>query len=611
MLPILQSKKILIGFLLFITILLYLPSLPNQFVWDDLIHTSENQTVGRWENLPKALRTLFSPAYRNDPAATLPTASYLHTTRPLASIWYFMVYSTVGPRPAIFRIGQIALHLINLILLFDILLLIFKSYEKKRALSLAFLICILYAIHPLNVESIQYISSFSTVLSALFCLLAFELVARGLNWKTAGQEHSHQALKPASSQEEGADWFIVGATGLLGLGLLAKETAVAGMAIILVYILMFHPKQRQSLWLYLICSGLLLGLYAFYRFQLVSIGLILQQSSLVSQASFSQRLLTIPYEIFSYLRLTFWPARLSVMHQYIVKSPADSLLWLPLFGLSTIAFGTWRMLRRTSSSSQRIAIFFLFWAGLNLLPILNLFPQGMTLADRWFYQGLFGLLTATIVLGDALIGKASTKIQLVASQWGLLLLGLICLGLVARTEVRIANWRDSLTLYQHDWSVDQTNPLLANNLGIALYEAGNVDEAIGYFTKAVELGHDKAHIYNNLGSIYQQRGNYEKALVYFKDVVDHSQFLITYRNYGNLLYKTGKDEQLKQFLEQQALPAFPHDAHMKILAGMVSARTGHQTEALSWLDQARHDDPNNPTVNEIEALIKQGKAIQF
>jgi tetratricopeptide (TPR) repeat protein len=139
------------------------------------------------------------------------------------------------------------------------------------------------------------------------------------------------------------------------------------------------------------------------------------------------------------------------------------------------------------------------------------------------------------------------------------IIGIIIIALSVRSVVRVLNWRNGLTLYEHDEQISKNAFDLENNLGVELYRAGRIEEAKPHFEASTRLAPFWWSNWNNLGVYYQRSGNLELAKVYYKEAMKYNDYYLAYQNYAGVLLNQNKIAEAKQFLEKEALPRLPYN----------------------------------------------------
>ncbi|MBM3208919.1 tetratricopeptide repeat protein [Candidatus Shapirobacteria bacterium] len=498
----------LIFLILFVGFLVYANSLPNAFVWDDEEQIVNNPYIKSWQNLPQ----IFSGSTFSSGGAGLTGWYY----KPIMSLWFMGNFSLWKLNPFGFHLAQILLHLTNATLIF---LFFTRFFSKITALFGA----LLFAVHPALTEAVVYPASSQELLYTFFLLLIFI---------TTGNELL-QKISPL----------------IFLLALLSKESAIIALPLISHY-LYFLLKDKDGAFYFGLLGFFATLFYLILRLAIAGIPLSAPHLSPISQAPLLQRLLTIPFELCSYLRLIFFPLNLFIAQHQVIGTVSDLrfLAALPLtlfFLIVTIILAI--------KAKKVTARFFLLWFFCSIFIVLNVFPLDMTIAERWLYFPLIGFLGFTL----SVVSEYKQKIPA-----RLIYLVLIILFLFsARTVIRNANWRNGLTLFRHDSAYAKDSFDLQNNLGVELFRVGKTEEAKPYFERSIKLMPKWWTSYSNLGAVYERKGDLIKAQELYEKSIKNGDYYLAYENLCFLLIKTDSLEEASK-LCQEGTRRFPGNARL-------------------------------------------------
>lgn len=421
----------IIGFIVFGNMLF------NGFVWDD---------------------NLFIDGFRNpDISGTFnPFASNMFNGlgyyRPLPAFYFFTLYNLFKEVPFFYHLPQLILHIIATFLIFSFI-------KRFFHISLAFFLSLIFLVHPINVESVSYIGATQSELFLLLGLLALLLIKKAGNF---------------------IHFFIIGFVLLLAL--LTKESAILFFIVIPLWSVLFRKKYIVILF---VTQLLALSAYLFIR--LVIGGVFFEKfgSVPIAKLPLVLRLFNIPKIILYYLHMSFFPANLSIAQHWTVTNPNIANFYFPLlaelfFFSILIALGFY--LYKKKKDLFKVYLFFIIWFIVGLSFVLQIFPLDMTVADRWFYFPLIGLLG---VLGSVLklIYTRHKKVFPVL----IYIFIVIIIALSLRTAVRNTNWIDNITFFSHDRKI-HTNRFIENDLGLYYSRAGDYSKAKEAFHRAVQYG---------------------------------------------------------------------------------------------------------------------------
>lgn len=544
---------------------IYFLSLFGSFLWDDEEQVVNNTLAHSISNIPE----LFTGSTFNTGGAGGLSGIYY---KPLMSVCFALLYILFGPNAFFFHLLQLVLHICNSILLF----LLFERFFRNRRIRtlrlgstrfdfahhkslttsrsgqadinrwLSFGLALLFLVHPINIEAVAYISALQDALFLFFGLLALLVVIRE---KELSKPLEKIRLSP---------YLLAGL--LLLLSLLSKETGFIFVIIVCLYLFMFKNKKKLRDYVYLFIS---LFIYCALRFAVAGVGLSKGGISPIMRVSFGERLLNIPLIILFYLKTFLYPDKLAIAQHWLIKEPSFGQFFLPLI-LILLFFGALAifgyLLFRRKSPNFKLFIFFFLWFVFGLGLHLQIVPLDMTVAERWFYLPVAGLLGVIAVI----------MMELVTSGWinekrfeYLKFVGLAILFFLSfRTFNRTLDWANGLTLFTHDASINPEAFDLENNLGVELFRKGEIDEAKIHFEKSTKLAPYWWTNWNNFGAVYDHYGDFTKAEEYYKKALNNGDYYLAYENYTLILIKQEKFNDAKAFLETEALLKFPYNERL-------------------------------------------------
>jgi len=512
-----------------IGLILFLPTLTHGFVWDDEEQVVNNQAVQSIKNIPD----LFGGSTFNSGGGGYSIGMYY---KPMMSVVFAILYSLSGGKAWLFHFLQVCLHIVNALLVYAIFKNLFA--KEKYANSIGWWSSLVFLIHPINVESVVYISALQDTLFfffgsfSLFLIISFRYLNKVILYPSFGC--------------------------LLFLSLLSKETGIVWFFIIPIYYLLFDKKPKM-IRDYFILATYAFIFYVFLRFGVAQVGLNKTEGiSPMMRVEWWQRLMSLPKALSYYLENFFFPNRLAVAQHWIVDKVSLTDFWLPmvLVGLLAVLLIGLYFLVREQKKLLLLYYFFSIWFLLGLGIHSQIIPLDMTVADRWFYLpvvGLLGLLNLSIIV--ALQKFKRPRAFFVIG-------GLIVLILFVRSFIRVGNWKDGLTLFGRDINISTNAFDLENNYGVELFRAGRLEEAKVHFVKSTELAPYWWSNWNNLGVVYQREGNLEKALELYQLSMDKSDYYLAYQNYLSVLIGQNKLVEAEEFLRNKALPRFPYNSYL-------------------------------------------------
>ena len=538
----------LIGLLLFLgTLALYYPALQNGFVnYDDPNYVTSNWHVQQ--------------GLTSRGVAWAFTATAEANWHPLTWLSHMLDVQSFGLGAAGHHAQSILWHALNVVLLF-LLLAKATGFVGRSALVAG-----LFAVHPLNVESVAWVAERKTVLCTFFLLLA--LAAYG--W---------YAKKPRVGR-----YLLVAL--LFALALMAKP-----MAITLPFMLLlvdFWPLRRfprTSLSKLVLEKIPLLALSA----ASAAITLYAQRAGgavgLIEALPLAMRVKNAIYSYLIYVEKTVWPSRLAVFYPH----PEGSLaLWRVIVAAAVLAAITalfWHFRER-----RYLLAGWLWFLG-TLIPVIGIVQVGrQAWADRYAYFPVWGLL----VIAVWLLAEAAARIKLsLAAQ--VAIASAVLLGYSVAAHIQMGYWRDSYSLFTHAIQAPDANPVAEGNLGSALIDMQRPELAVPHLERAIQLMPTLAAAHYNLGILLQRQNELDRALQEYqlalKYASDEREAAQTHNNLGVLFKQLGRrDEAITEFTYAIALN--PHEQNSLLGRGLIERDEGKLDAALHDFSQAARTAPS-------------------
>jgi tetratricopeptide (TPR) repeat protein len=494
-------------------------------VWDDDDYVVENPMLRSGEGL----RRIWT-----DTAATPQYYPLTHTT-------FWVEYQLWGLRPAGYHGVNVLLHAVSVLLLWEAL--------RRLRVPGAWLGAALFALHPIQVESVAWITERKNVLSGLFYLASFLAYLRFAR-VDGGSE----------AAPNGRSWGAYAtASGLFVCALLSK-TVTATLPVTLALVMAWKrgrlgKRELMPLAPMLAVGAIFGGLTAWLeRFQVGAEGADWSLSLL-------QRALLAPRIVWFYLGKLVWPLELTFIYPRWTIRPGDPAAWLWLVALVALIAALWGLRSRLGLGPFTAFAYFVITLG-PALGFVNVYPMRYSfVADHFQYLagiGPLALAGAAVWLGAAAVtsrsGSTSTSVARLSTS--VVLIGV--LAFLTSAQVRVYEsleilWRDTLAKNPEAWAAH-------NNLGAMLGEEGSLEEAADHLEQAIRLKPDHAGAHANLGVVRARQGRLDEALRLF-----------------DLAVESG-----------------PDDAGSRVLLGEALARSGRVGEAEVHLVRAVELDPGDP-----------------
>ncbi len=510
------------------------------------------------------------------------TAGYASNWHPLTWLSHMLDCWLFGPSPHWHHITNLLLHIANTLLLFT------AFRQMTGTIWRSAFVATLFAVHPLHVESVAWISERKDVLSTFFWILTMIFYARYVNHPNV--------------------WRYLLTLFIFALGLMAKPMLVTLPFVL--FLLDYWPLQRfepgknivpfkgKSLF------SLILEKVPFFVLSTVSsiITLAVQKAAVVTVGSLPLSI-RIENSLVAYVRYIvkmFWPSRLACYYPH----PEDSLSHLQVAGTALLLLATSILIIRFSRRHKYLLSGWLWYIG-TLVPVIGLVQVGeQAMADRYTYVPLTGLfIIIAWGISDLLAKWKYRRFALSFATLFVLLILSIC------TYFQTSYWHDTITLFERAVDVTNDNYVVHHFFAQYLYKQGQIDKAIYHDSQALQIEPDFPQAHNNLGSALVQKGRLSEAIIHFKRAVQvKPNFTEAYCNAGGALSDLGRFDEAIEFLSK-ALLLNPNlvEAHYNL--GIIFAKQDKLDKAIEHLTAALRLNPGLAKAhsNLGVVLAKQGK----
>jgi Tfp pilus assembly protein PilF len=482
------------------------------------------------------------------------TTFFYANWHPLTWISYMLDFNLFGSNPGAQHLVNVALHLASTLLLF--LALVRMTGQPWRCAVVA----AIFAVHPLHVESVAWISERKDVLSTFFEMLTLLLYVRYTEKRSVG---NYLAVAVA-----------------FGFSLLAKPMAVTFPFVLL--LLDFWPLRRLAWPLQpAVLRRLFLEKTPLLAMAAVtSVLTFLAQRGYGAVASLShlplaERVANAAIAYVAYIGKTFWPMDLAVL--YPVQQPVigNALIAVLILAAITVAASKWVRQR------PYLAVGWLWYLGM-LVPVIGLVQVGTQLmADRYTYVPMVGLSIAVVwTIADLVKNRPALRIAATAATIPMLAI------LAGAAYQQTAYWKTSRTLFEHTLAITKDNRIIQNNLGVVLADEGNSAEAVKLFHSALAIDPDYAEAQSNLGHELLKSGQSDQAQASLTKALDLNPNLVrAHADMGVLLASRGEFEEARHHLER-SLNLAPGDAENESNLCFVLTHLGRFDEAIAHCNTA-------------------------
>ena len=565
----LRSPTVTSVLLTLVTLIVYGSVARNDFVnYDDPDYITSNshvQTGLSWGNVSWAF-----------------TACYASNWHPLTWLSHILDHEWFGNRPGPQHLVNLGFHLANTALLFLLLRRVTGAQWRSAAVAG------LFALHPLHVESVAWLSERKDVLSTLFFLLTlgkYVRYAQSVSGNKRGEYTPGAHSEVIGRRARALNYSL--ALLFFTLGLMSKPMLVTVPFLLLLFdywpLARFSFKTKSELRL---VSRLLLEKVPFLVLAIAScvITYVAQErgGAVSTTLALNGRLANAVVSYARYLWKTLYPVDLSVLYPHPGYWPAASVVASACVFLTVSALVLWQVRVRP--------YLFVGWAWFvgALVPAIGIVQVGIqAMADRYTYLPLIGLFIALVWgLGD-LPASGGRRRRLLGACAAISLFG--CAALTVR---QVHFWRNSATLFQRAVRVTPNNYLAYNNLGFYLSGQGNAAAAMTNYVEALRIKPDYEDALNNLGYALAGMKRYPEAIGYYERALQTRPDQVEVRNnLGNALSELGKlDAAIEQY--HLVLRTSPEHADAHNNLGIALAMQGKLDEAIPHFQAAIRFKPS-------------------
>ena len=521
--------------------------------YDDNLYVFENTRLSQgfsWENIKWALIDYHT--------------GYWH---PLTWLTFFLDYQLYGPDAGGYHWTSVLFHLAASLLLFKVMV------RMTGAPGKSFLVSAFFAVHPLHVESVAWISERKDVLSGFLFMLTLWLYIR------------------YADKRKFSNYLLVLLSFVLGSA--AKPILVTLPFVLL--LLDYWPLGRIGektdssgrpigTW-----ENMILEKAPFFALSaalsIMTFWTARQMGGVISlqKVPFLHRLGNAILAYGGYLRKMFFPADLSVFYPYPATIPlASALMWLlvlaAITGVALLYF----------KKHPYLTVGWLWYLGM-LFPVIGLVQAGeQGMADRYTYLSLIGIFIALAwwlptLLPDRRLWRRSMAVVTLA----------VVAGAMIISSQQVRYWQNSTTLFQHALKVTKENSMAHNTLGLSLFKEGQMEEALHHYREAIRIRPNYANAHNNIGLVLMKIGETELAIDHYgKALRIIPNYPAAHINMGIAMAKKGDTEAAISHF-QAALAIQPRHALAHNNMGIAMAKKGDVEAAIRHFRLSLESDPND------------------
>lgn len=466
------NQNILIGILLVgLALLLYYPALNCRFVFDDEMVIVGNRIIRDISHLPGFF--------------TEPTYSFY---RPLRSLSYLLDYRYWRLNPVGFHLTNILLHGLCCFAFY----LLLKLWGAGTRTGLAAVL--IFLVHPINTETVIYLSSRAELLGTLFTLLFLLSALRHLT--------------------SGSPPHLLISLLFLICALLSKESFAIAPFLLLILRPAATPivhsnrgRDQRRINIFSL-SFILTGAFLVFRFFLLKTPASLGQ--LDRLLTYPQILIKMPSVILTYFRLLILPLNLSPHHPLaVIPLPSPSI-----FGVEAAILAGVIILLLGCRRAGRLPFQSALWILIALIPVSNIYPLPRLLAEKYLYLPSLGLAL--------LFASLCCKIISPGKKGRYFLAGLIIFFFAILTLIRQPVWKSNYSLWQKTSSDRPSSPLTLYNWGMAQFQSGEVEDGLETLQAAEAILPGQPIILERIADGHGLLSQYDRALKLYRELLRRS-----------------------------------------------------------------------------------------
>ncbi|MFH2144286.1 MAG: tetratricopeptide repeat protein [Bacteroidota bacterium] len=522
--------------ILFISLSVYFSVSNNEFLinWDDGSQVVNNPDINNISFTE--IKKIFS-------------SYYVGMYQPLTTISYAIDYALFGLSAEAFHLSQLLYHFFVIILVYTLLIRTTKNY------FLSFILSLIFAVHPLNVESVAWISARSNILYTIFYILAILSYLKYLK------------------QEKKVRYYMLTIIFFV-LSCLSKSAAIT-LPVLLIVIDYFYSKIN---WKNLI-NKLPFFLISVV-FGLITIDARTKASHIVDlneHYTHIQLILITVFSVFRYVQLFVFHTNYSAFYTYPEKIndllPAE-FYYVPIIFILIVIILSWILFKK-----NKPVLFGLLFFLVSLSVMLKIVPAGMQyMADRYMYLPMIGLF---ICLGQIKSEYFRKHLIILIGSFFIYIL-----FLSYKTLLYNEYWKNESQLYEQTLKTQPNAVPVKNFLGIIHKKNGNTKEALFYFDDIINKYPAYGSVYNNRGNLYKDLGNFDMAMQdYNMAILYEGEQPEIFTNIG-ILYAMSEDNEMAISYFTKAIKMDSEFYLAFFNRGKMFAMNGYFDKALNDLNKA-------------------------
>jgi len=574
--------------LVVITMCAYWPVVGNGFVnYDDRDYVTENPHIQQglsWQGLIWAFGSVHGEH------------TYWH---PLTWVSHMVDYELFGLKAWGHHFVNLLFHVFNTVLVF----LVFR--RLTGAIWRSAVLAGLFALHPLQVDTVAQVAERKNLLSGSFWLLTMFTYVNYARISTGFRVLDSKAVAPRNQQHAGlhasSSMLYILCLSFFTLGLMCKPALVTLPFVLLLLdywplkrlelttqparLKTILPLFREKLPLFVLAAASCLVTIMAHR----GLGMLEADAS----PSLDLRIENAAVSYVRYLAKAVWPLNLAVYYPHPLSWPTwkVAVSGILLLTLSILAI-------RTRKERPYLSVGWFWFLGV-LVPFIGLVQVGLqAMADRFAYMPLIGLFLACVwgVHGVTAHWRYQQITLLIAALFAML-------GAAVLTRKQTSYWNDGISLWRHALAVTPNTDVAQHNLACALADQERYEEAVPHYEEALRLNPNRADAHGGLAYAFVREQMFAKAIQQYEEVLRlNPADAEAHNNLGSLLLKQGQVERAtRHYLE--AVRIKPEDPEPRSNLALALVTRGKYREAAEQLREAVRLVPSDTNAQERLAQV--------
>jgi len=494
------------------------------------------------------------------------TTSQMANWHPLTWLSHMADCQLFGLNAGAHHQTNVLIHMVNSVLL------LWLVYRMTGALWKSAFVAALFALHPLHVESVAWISERKDLLSTCFGFLAIHFYI------------------PYTRQKRGI--FYILSLVCFALSILAKPMMVTLPFLLLLFdywpLERVHHRVQRTGHTVRQWTGLVIEKIPFFCISaLSSVMTVLAQKH--AGAVKTMDAFPLDVRIFNaivaylwYPLKTLWPRELAAYYPH----PEYGLGPGEVFGSLLSLVGISYLVIRYAQKRPYLLVGWFGYLGM-LVPVIGLVQVGsQAMADRYSYVPIIGLfIIAAWGLPELISGRRHGK----AIVWSGGILGLIVLGVLSARQV--GHWRDTKTLFHHILTVTPKNPFIMSDLGAIYTGEGDLEKGMAYLRRALHLKPEFGMAHSNLGAAMAKMGKMGAAAFHYRQAIRYNPRLpVSHFNYAVAMFR---QENIREAMHHLAVAIRidPNYADAYVFMGFLQMQSGKRDAARDSFHRALEINP--------------------